>query len=133
MHPEYFAGVAAYLKASRRSLSSPGLLFAPLYPNRPRAAERAELGDPAVLSRLQRMLKLAEIDPQRVGIHGLRHMYAIGVLRSCHNVVVVQKLLGHSNLKTTLRYVDHLRLSELRDALPAPPPSAASLTTNGVG
>jgi site-specific recombinase XerD len=118
VRPEFFAGVVLYLTSSRRSLSSPGLVFAPFYPRRPRKTDRVELGDHAVLARLHRLLRRAGIDPSGVGIHALRHMYAIGVLRRSGNVTAVQKLLGHSSLRTTMRYVDHLQLVELRDALP---------------
>ena len=51
---------------------------------------------------------------QRVGIqrpissHSLWHTLAIETLRVGASPVVVQKVLGHSNLFTTQRYVDHL-------------------------
>ena len=37
------------------------------------------------------------------------------------NVVAASKLLGHSQLTTTQRYVDHLAVEELREAVPALP------------
>jgi hypothetical protein len=73
---------------------------------------------------LRSVLVEGGIDTRRRGVHALRHQFAIGVLRESKNLVVVQKLLGHSNIATTSRYVDHLELGELRDALPQAGPSA---------
>ena len=50
--------------------------------------------------------------------HSLRHTYAIEALRKCWDVVRVAKLLGHADPKTTMRYLNHLKLSELRDVVP---------------
>jgi integrase/recombinase XerD len=58
---------------------------------------------------------------KRVTPHSLRHTYAIRCLRSGGNVVAVAKLLGHSSIATTQRYVDHLAVSELRSTVPALP------------
>ena len=56
---------------------------------------------------------------QRAGIqkpispHSLRHTLAIETLRMGASPVVVQKVLGHNNLSTTQRYVDHLERADL--------------------
>ncbi len=49
-------------------------------------------------------LKKANIN-KTVGIHGLRHSYATHLMESGTDVMFIQKLLGHSDIKTTLRYV----------------------------
>jgi integrase/recombinase XerD len=45
---------------------------------------------------------------RRVHPHGLRHTYASELAREGVSVRVIQQLLGHSDLSTTARYMDHL-------------------------
>ncbi|MEX2304226.1 MAG: tyrosine-type recombinase/integrase [Bryobacterales bacterium] len=44
--------------------------------------------------------------------HGLRHSFATAYLRAGGNVVVLQRILGHADLQTTMRYV-HLQTADL--------------------
>jgi len=63
----------------------------------------------------------AGIVAKDVSPHSLRHTYAIRALRAGASVVAVSKLLGHSSIATTQRYLDHLELGELRAAVPCLP------------
>jgi site-specific recombinase XerD len=67
-----------------------------------------------------------------VGIHGLRHSYATHLHEYGTDITLIQKLLGHNNLKTTLLYTHVSRKSLAAvasplDRMPAadPPPKPA--------
>ena len=47
-----------------------------------------------------------------VGIHSLRHSYATHLLESGTDIVFIQQLLGHNDLKTTLLYT-HVSKKEM--------------------
>ena len=49
-------------------------------------------------------LRKAKIN-KTIGIHGLRHSFATHLLESGTDVTFIQELLGHKDIKTTLRYI----------------------------
>lgn len=115
--------IRAYLAATGRRLGQDG----PLFRGHDRGAakrRRERLTVRAVSYLVSKASRAAGIDAKRVSPHSLRHSYALRTLRYSGNVVAVSKLLGHSNLATTQRYVDHLAIDELRQAVPALPISA---------
>ena len=59
----------------------------------------------AVQGGLRRYLKRAGINKSRVTIHTLRHSYATHLLEAGVPLTVLQRLLGHEKIETTLRYV----------------------------
>ena len=67
----------------------------------------------------QRAWQIVKALAQRAGIekpispHSLRHTMAIETLRAGASPAVVQKVLGHSSLQTTSRYLDHLERADL--------------------
>jgi len=59
----------------------------------------------AVQGGLRRYLKRAGITKARVSIHSLRHSYATHLLEAGVPLTVLQLLLGHEKIETTLRYI----------------------------
>lgn len=49
--------------------------------------------------------------------HGLRHAFASGLVRAGVDLPTVQKLLGHRDIKTTLRYASHAPSDATHDAI----------------
>lgn len=112
--------IRAYLADTHRYLNTDG----PLFLAKDRGAQgRTTTGlSTRAISRTIRKLALdAGISAKKVTPHALRHSFAMRCLRSGMNVVAVSKLLGHSNIATTQRYLDHLALDELRGAIPSLP------------
>ena len=62
---------------------------------------------PYIRALLPRLAQRAGIE-KRVHAHGLRHMHAAELMAEGVPVNVIQKQLGHSNLGTTSRYLDHI-------------------------
>jgi integrase/recombinase XerD len=58
-------------------------------------------------------LQKAKIN-KTVGIHGLRHSFATHLLENGTDITFIQQLLGHNDLKTTLRYT-HVSKKSLKN------------------
>ena len=54
---------------------------------------------------------------KRVHPHGLRHSFAVDMLREGVNVGVISGALGHANVATTSRYLAHLAPAEVIDTM----------------
>jgi integrase/recombinase XerD len=88
------------------------------------------LSDDYVRNMLRRLAGKAGIE-KRVHPHGLRHTYAFELEQAGTPVTVISKLLGHSSVAVTARYLDHLTNGQAvaalqaveLPALPAVPPA----------
>jgi site-specific recombinase XerD len=72
----------------------------------------------SVQSVFKNSMKKAKIN-KAVGIHGLRHSYATHLMESGTDMVFIQKLLGHNDIKTTEIYakVSKRQLSSIKSPL----------------
>ncbi len=109
-----------YLVETKRFLSSDGPLF--LANDRGAGGRSAPGLSTRAISRTVRSLAAkAGVSAKKVTPHALRHSFAMRCLRAGMSVVAVSKLLGHSSIATTQRYVDHLAIDELRGSMPSLP------------
>jgi integrase/recombinase XerD len=76
------------------------------------------LSDRYVRDLLKRLAVKAGIE-KRVHPHGLRHTFANELRLAGADVVTISKLLGHSSIAVTVRYLDHLTNSQAVEALGA--------------
>ena len=56
---------------------------------------------------------------KRVHPHGFRHTFAVELRRAGVDIAVISKLLGHSSIAVTARYLDHLTNDEAAKGLAA--------------
>lgn len=133
MRPAYFQGIATYVASAGRTLQSPGRLFVAEDGAAASRSNSRSIRSCGLEAALQRIFRRAGMDWRGRGPHSLRHTFAIMALREGGNIVAVMKLLGHANLNTTLTYVNHLDLKELREGLPSggPPVAAAPVVPAG--
>jgi integrase/recombinase XerD len=78
---------------------------------------RGEDLSPAYVRKLfPRLARRAGID-KRVHPHGLRHTHAAQLASEGVPINVISKQLGHSNIGTTSRYLDHIAPQQVIDAM----------------
>jgi site-specific recombinase XerD len=108
-HPSADDALARWLD-TRRQLGLRGPLFCTL--------RGSPLHPQYVRNLLHRLGYRAGIE-KRVHPHGLRHTFADELRRSGVDVVIISKLLGHSSIAVTNRYLDHLGNHQAISALEA--------------
>lgn len=78
---------------------------------------RGRLSTARTRQMLAEYLAAAGITGKHISVHSLRHTAAITWLRAGASTLAVQKLLGHANITTTQRYLDHIDLDDLKVAV----------------
>jgi integrase/recombinase XerD len=109
-HPSATDALARWID-TRKSL---GLRNGPLFCT----LQGDPLSDRYVRNLLHRLAAQAGVD-KRVHPHGLRHTFADELRAAGVDVVVISKLLGHSSIAVTSRYLDHLTNHQAVTALEA--------------
>jgi len=106
---ECVRAIAAYVQAAGRQNASPDEpLFAPLVQGHP-TQHRAKPLNTCYLNLLMRgYLVKAGINPDGYSMHSLRHSSASQRFAAGENLRSLQRLLGHSSLESTSRYIAHL-------------------------
>ncbi|MFG0314666.1 MAG: tyrosine-type recombinase/integrase, partial [Phycisphaerales bacterium] len=67
---------------------------------------------------LPRMARRAAIE-KRVHAHGLRHTHAAQLASEGVPINVISRQLGHSNVGTTSRYIDHISPTQVIETMRA--------------
>ena len=117
VRPEVRKAVEDYLAESMRKRGDAGPLF--LSEDRAMGARDSWRLTTKSASRIVKTCaEMAGIE-KRISPHALRHTFAFSCYLYCRNIVAVSKLLGHSTINTTQRYVAHLDQLDLRKAIPA--------------
>jgi len=85
-----------------------------------RDGEQLKPGLRKVFARITQKLGFPEVTQ----IHSLRHTYATHLIKCCKDIAVVQAQLGHSDIRTTMRY---------NDMMPDHQAQAANMLSYGAG
>jgi integrase/recombinase XerD len=66
------------------------------------------------LDELKRLGRLLAVTGVRVSFHTFRHTFAVSYLRAGGNLYYLARILGHSSVKTTERYLESLGVEDLQ-------------------
>ena len=114
---EVMEAIHRYLVDGGRQVGEPGPLF--LGEEKGAVARGLHrLSDWGIRFALKRLVLEGAV-AKRITPHALRHTFGMEFQRHGKDMNLTAKVMGHSSLKPTMRYTDHLQLAELREHLPA--------------
>jgi site-specific recombinase XerD len=111
-HPSADDALARWLDTRRELAASKGWPNGKLFC----CLDGEPVSDDYVRVLLRRLAAKAGSD-KRVHPHGLRHTFAVELEAAGTPITVISKLLGHSSIAVTARYLDHLTNGQAVDAL----------------
>lgn len=118
IHEDTHLAITKYLEGpSRKGQGNKALFLAHDAGARGRTEQR--IGKRSARRRVSKLLSAAGIS-KPVRVHGFRHTFATEAVRAGASPFHLKELLGHASIETTVRYVGHLELTELRAYLPQP-------------
>ncbi len=85
-----------------------------------RVSKDGKLTDRAIENAISNMITNSNIEKD-ITPHSLRHSFAFRALKAGTRLIDLSKILGHSNITVTQRYVDHFEMDEMRMSLPSLP------------
>jgi len=85
-----------------------------------RVSKDGKLTGRAIENVIAGMISNSNIDKE-ITPHSLRHSFAFRALKAGTRLIDLSKILGHSNVAVTQRYVDHFEMDEMRLSLPPLP------------
>jgi integrase len=121
-----YQAICAYLKAVGRldDIQAGDYIFTPLFPYRAahlghKVAPNRPISSGTANGMLKKYARIAGVDVQRAHIHGLRRAgsarrYKDQKVNGAVDPMVLQKILGHTKLESTIRYIQE-ELEELED------------------
>lgn len=108
-------------RAGRAQAAGLSTIFIELAPGK----KLVEVSYDALLSRLRTAARRAGLTMPRL-VHGARHHAGTTILRRTRNLKAAQQLLGHADIKSTLRYA-HILAHDLHQALEQLTPDTTSV------
>lgn len=109
-HPDADDALARWMDTRKALGLRNGKLFCTL--------DGGKMSDRYVRDMLKRLAHKAGIE-KRVHPHGFRHTFADELERNGADIVTISKLLGHSSIAVTARYLDHLTNAQAVERLQA--------------